>query len=54
MEVFGEDGPTALPRSQPNDEEQKHAMEMADRSKDKYLKFFMVDFIEMTMRKVAY
>ena len=28
-------------------------MQMMERSKDRYLKFFMVDFVEMSMRKVA-
>ena len=28
-------------------------MAMAEKSRERYLKFFMVDFIEMTMRKVA-
>ena len=54
MEVFGEDGPIAMPRDAPTTDEQRAANEMANKSKERYLKFFMVDFIEMSMRKVAY
>ena len=53
MNYFGEDGPEPMAQNQPSAEEIKAVTEMAERSKDKYLKFFMVDFIEMSMRKVS-
>ena len=53
MNYFGSDGPEPMKRSAPSEDENKVGLQMAERSKDKYLKFFMVDFLEMSMRKVA-
>ena len=53
MDYFGKDGPTPMQPNQPSDEEMKAAMAKAQQSKDRYLKFFMIDFVEMSMRKVA-
>ena len=53
MNYFGEDGPEPMAKNQPSQEEQEQAMAMAERAKEQYLKFFMVDYVEMTMRKVA-
>ena len=53
MNYFGEDGPEPMAQQQPSADEMKAVAEMSERSKEKYLKFFMVDFIEMSMRKVS-
>ena len=53
MNYFGEDGPEPMAPTQPSDEEQQRVEAVIEASKDRYLKFFMVDFVEMSMRKVA-
>ena len=39
--------------NRPSEDETNQQKEIAERSKERYLKFFMVDFVEMSMRKVA-
>ena len=53
MNYFAEDGPQPLAPNQATEEEMKAQMHLAEGSKERFLKFFMVDYIEMTMRKVA-
>jgi hypothetical protein len=48
MNIFAEDGPEPLPRSQ--DPESEH---VGIQAKQTYLKHFMVDFIEFNLRKVV-
>ena len=48
MNIFAEDGPEPLPRTQ--DPEKEH---VGVQAKQTYLKHFMVDFIEFKLRKVV-
>ena len=52
MDYFGADGPTPLPPTVDEDEARMTEKIIAY-SKEKYLKFFMLDFMEYSMRNVA-
>ena len=53
MNYFGEDGPEAIEKNKQSAEEERAAIMMAEKTKEHYLRFFMVDFVEMAVRKVA-
>jgi hypothetical protein len=50
MEVFAEDGPEAL--GPDNQDEMQQQLE-GKAAKDNYIRYFLTDFIEFNMRKVA-
>ena len=42
-----------MPKNQPNEDEIKANSAIIERSRERYLKFFMLDFIELSIRKVT-
>ena len=52
MDYFGEDGPEPIQR-RADPEQQRLMEEQQEAVKDRYLRYFMIDFAEQSMRKVA-